>query len=210
MSRKRIAAEYDARLINREAAVSGAFHLSQIAQGNLSLAEKEVALRSRTAELTRDTEALAAALSKQPSTTGKRSFEVLKFLQDFKRSQVELAKATDSRTVLAQSLARYEQMVKTIADSPYLRAVERKATIAFVPYENLDHVKPGAPLYGCAAGLFFCRKVGQVVDVLGGEMSVKHPLHNQLMRGQSVQVQLSDPRAAEKKVLFVGKRPIIF
>jgi hypothetical protein len=209
MSRRRLAAEYDARLIDRSGAVTGAFQLSQIAQGDLSLDEKGVELDKRTAELTRDTQALSALKAQTPAG-GKRSFEVLRILADLKRAQVELAKAVDSRKVLAASLARYEKMVKDLQDSPYLRAVEKKATIAFVPYENLDHVKAGTPLYSCWTGLFFCHKAGTVVDVLSGEMTVKHPLHNQMMRGQSVQVQLTDPRAAERNVLFAGGRPILF
>jgi hypothetical protein len=59
-------------------------------------------------------------------------------------------------------------------------------------------------------GLFFCKKVGEVVEVLGGELSVKHPMTNAMLRGQSVQVQLTDTRAAERKVLFAGGRPILF
>jgi hypothetical protein len=211
MSRKRIAAEYQARLIDREAAVSGAFQLSQIAQGSLSLAEKGIELDKRTGELERETAALEAGLSQQGAPVGgKLSYEVVRTLQDVKRSQVELAKARDNRTVLAKSLQRYELMVKTIAQSPYLLAVEKRGTIAFVPYENLDNVKAGTPLYSCSVGLFFCRNVGQVVEVLGGELSVKHPLHNNMLRGQSVQVQLTDVRAAEHRVLFAGGRPILF
>ena len=79
-----------------------------------------------------------------------------------------------------------------------------------MPYDNLDKVKPGAPLYSCAVGLFFCHKVGSVVAVLAGEMTFKHPLHNTMLRGQAVQLKLDDARMAEKPVLFAGGRPILF
>jgi hypothetical protein len=207
-SRRRIAAEYTAHLIDREEAVTGALQLSQIAQGNLGLAEKEVELDKRLSTLSRETESLASVLSQQPNS--RQSYEVLRILQDLKRSQVELAKARDSKKVLEKSLARYEQIVRTISESPWLRAVERKDTIAFVPYDNLDKAKPGAPLYACSVGLFFCHQVGKVVAVLAGEMTLKHPLHNTMLRGQSVQVELKNPKDAESKVLFAGGRPILF
>src|SRR5262249_16816554 len=100
--------------------------------------------------------------------------------------------------------------VQTLADSPYLRAASRKDTIALVPYDNLGAVKQGTPLYSCSLGLFFCRKVGKVSALLSGEMSFKHPLHNTQLRGQPVQVQLDNQRAAERPVLFAGGRPILF
>ncbi|HEX9102474.1 MAG TPA: hypothetical protein VF997_09730 [Polyangia bacterium] len=208
LSKQKLAAEYGAHFIDREAAVSGALQLSQIAQGNLSLAEKEVELYKRRAELSRETEALGAIVGDKPAS--RHSIEVLKILQDVKRAEVELARARDDRGVLSRSLARYDKMVHTLSDSPFIRAVDGKDSIAFVPYDNLDRVKPSAPVYGCAIGPLFCKKVGSIVTLLAGEMSYKHPLHNAQLRGQPVQVQLGNVRDAERKVLFVGGRPILF
>ncbi len=208
LSRKRIAAEYGAHLIDREAAVAGAFQLSQIAAGNLSLAEKNVEIDKRTADLLRETDSLAAIVAQKPAA--RHSYEVLRMLQDMKRAEVELAKARDNRAAIGKSVGRYDQIVRTIQDSPYLRAAEKKDTIAFFPYDNVDKVKPGAPLYACAAGLFFCTRVGKVVSVLAGETLFKHPLNNTMLRGQSVQLQLDDPKMGERPVLFAGGRPVLF
>jgi hypothetical protein len=208
MSKRRLALEYRSRLIDRETAVSGNMQLSQIAQGNLSLAEKGVELDKRTSDLVRETDSLQSILSAQPAT--KHSYEVLRILQDLKRSELELAKARDNRSVVQKALDRWEQMIATIVDSPYLRAAQRKDTIAFVPYDNIAKAKAGAPVYSCAVGPLFCRNVGKVVAVLAGEMSAKHPTHNTQLRGQSVQVELSDAKAAEHAVLFVGSRPVLF
>jgi hypothetical protein len=208
LSRKRIQAEYGAHLIDRETAVGSAFQLSQIAAGNLSLAEKNVELDKRTADLLRETDSLAAIVAEKPAA--RHSYEVLRMLQDMKRAEVELAKARDNRAAIGKSVGRYEQMVRTIQDSPYLRAAERKDTIAFFPYDNVDKVKPGAPLYACAIGLFFCTRVGKVVSVLAGETLFKHPLNNTMLRGQSVQLQLDDPKTGERPVLFAGGRPVLF
>jgi hypothetical protein len=208
MSKQRLAAEYGAHFIDRSEAVAGALQLSQIAQGNLSLAEKEVELYKRRAELSRETEALGAIVGQKAAS--RHSIEVLKILQDVKRAEVELAKARDDHGVLSRSLARYDKMVKTLSDSPFMRAVDGKDAIAFVPYDNLGNVKAGAPVYGCALGPLFCKRVGSIVGLLAGEMAYKHPLHNSQLRGQPVQLQLTDPKDAERKVLFVGSRPVLF
>ncbi|MCU1278286.1 MAG: hypothetical protein JWM53_1832 [bacterium] len=211
MSKHQLAAEYGAHFIDKQTAVAGALQLSQIAQGNLSLAEKSVELYKRRAELSRETEALGVIVGQRTEKTASRhSIEVLKILQDVKRAEVELAKARDNRVVLQRSLERYDKMVKTLSESAFLRAVDGKDSIAFVPYENLDRIKPGTPLYGCWIGPLFCRRVGSVVALLPGEMSYKHPLHNSQLRGQPVQLQLANVHDAERKVLFAGGRPILF
>ena len=102
LSKRRLAAEYGAHLIDREAAATGALQLSQIAQGNLSLAEKAVELNTRRAELSRETETLAAAVGQKPAS--RHSIEVLKTVQDVRRAEVELAKAKDNHGVLQRSL----------------------------------------------------------------------------------------------------------
>jgi hypothetical protein len=207
-SRHKLAAEYGAHIIDREGAINGALQLSQLAQGNLSLAQKRVEIDERAAELTRQSDSLAAIVSNEPAT--RHSYEVLRMLQDVKRAQLELAKARDNKRVLAAGVERYQRLVGAIAESPYLRAVQHQGTIAFVPYENLSRMQPGTSLYSCALGLLWCHRVGQVVAVLPGELPFKHPLHNSMVRGQAVQVALTDGRAAERKTLFAGGRPILF
>ena len=70
-------------------------------------------------------------------------------------------------------------------------------------------LRKGAPLYACALGFVACRRAGAVVDVLPGEMEVRHPFHaGHALRGQAVQVELTDPRAAAEAVLFVGRAPL--
>jgi Tfp pilus assembly protein PilV len=208
ISRKRLGAEYRARLIDRESAVTGAMQLSQIAQGNLSLAERQLDINKRRDDLRSQTETLAAILDHRQG--GRHSLEMLRTVQEIRRAEVELAKSRDLRDVLRKSLERFDKIVTTIESAPLLRAVAGKDVIAFVPYENLDRATAGAPLYACWLGPLFCRRVGQVTALLPGEMLYKHPLHNNQLRGQPVQVQLTDKRYAERKVLFAGGRPLLF
>ena len=84
----------------------------------------------------------------------------------------------------------------------------RKATVALVPYTNLDNVKKGTKLYGCAASMLWCHEVGTVIEVLSGEVLVKHPHRDAMVRGQMVELQMSDAGAAQDDVLFLGGKPL--
>jgi hypothetical protein len=70
----------------------------------------------------------------------------------------------------------------------FLRAVDDKATVALVPYGNLDNAKPGASLYACKVAMVWCHEVGTVAEVLPGEVSLKHPHNDSLVRGQMVEL----------------------
>jgi hypothetical protein len=99
-------------------------------------------------------------------------------------------------------------LVQRLAASPYLRAVEHKVVIAFVPYQNLKNVKPGTKLYGCAWGLVVCSRVGQVTTIIDGEVQEAHPHDDSIQRGVMVEIDLSTPAAAGDTVLFAGAKPL--
>ncbi|TMQ13823.1 MAG: sterol desaturase family protein [Deltaproteobacteria bacterium] len=63
-----------------------------------------------------------------------------------------------------------DAVVNRLAQSPYLKAIDNKVTLAFVANQNLKNVKIGTPIYGCAWGLVWCHKVGTVKAVLDGEV----------------------------------------
>jgi hypothetical protein len=102
-----------------------------------------------------------------------------------------------------------DAVVNRLAQSPYLKAIENKVTLAFVPNQNLRNLKIGAPLYGCTWGLVWCRKVGTVKAVLEGEVQDIHPHDESVQRGLMVEVDVTDWGASEA-VLFVGSRPLWF
>ena len=66
----------------------------------------------------------------------------------------------------------------------------------------------GKALYGCSAGLIWCRRVGAVVGVVDGEVTVKHPISNELVRGLMIEIDLGEGRWAEEKALYLGKAPL--
>jgi hypothetical protein len=104
---------------------------------------------------------------------------------------------------------RYETLIASLRASPYLKAIEKNLTVAFVPYENLPHAQQGTPLYACAARLFWCREVGVIGKLLEGEVSLKHPIRQYMLRGVMVELQLSDEPAAREDLLHLSRPPML-
>lgn len=102
-----------------------------------------------------------------------------------------------------------DAVVGRLAQSPYLKALDSKVTLAFVPNQNLKNIKLGTPLYGCAWGLVWCKKVGTVKAVLDGEVQDIHPHDESVQRGLMLEIDVSEWGASEA-VLFAGGKPLWF
>lgn len=212
-ARKRMQQEYAAGLIDREGMLNGKFQLAQISGSNLSLAEKQAEYEQRAAELEATARSLDAILS-NAETSGDTalSYEVLQIKQQYEASRLELAKAVEARDTLKASLARQDKLLGALKASAYLRAIDDKATVAFVPYGNIERAKKGAPVYACKLTMVFCYHVGEVIELLPGEVSGRHPHRDKSMRGQLVEIKLDDENAdaGETEVVFVGGKPFLF
>jgi len=101
-------------------------------------------------------------------------------------------------------------VIDRLQESPYLRAVNGKVVLAFVPYTNFEHrhITTGTKLYGCKWGLVMCSRVGKVKAILDGEVQDVHPHDQSLQRGKMVEIELSTPSAEGKSVLFAGGKPL--
>ncbi len=125
---------------------------------------------------------------------------------------MDLAKATETRDTLTTALARQDKMIESFQQSAYLRAVADGAQVAFVPYANLARTTKGSALYACKLGMVACFHVGEVLQVLPGEVQFKHPNRDKMLRGQLVELKLDgdDLDAASRDVLFAGGKPLFF
>lgn len=130
------------------------------------------------------------------------------------RVKLDKENAIGRRTPLNQRLESLklrkvdqEAVVKRLEASPYLRAVNNKIVLAFVPYQNLRNVKVGTKLYGCAWGLVACSTVGKVTAVLDGEVTDIHPHDESVQRGIMIEIDVSSAAAGDK-VLFAGGKPL--
>lgn len=100
------------------------------------------------------------------------------------------------------------RLVEQLAASPYLRAVERRVVLVFIPYSNLPNVKVDTKLYGCSWGVALCSRVGRIISLLDGEAQELHPHDESIQRGVMAEIELSKPTAGGDKVLFAGGKPL--
>lgn len=132
---------------------------------------------------------------------------------EIEKAQLERETAIGRRAPLQQRLDTLklrmedqDKLVKRLELSPYLKAVDQRVVLAFVPYDN-KHMKVGAKLYGCSWGIVACKSVGKVTAILDGEVTNQHPNNESTYRGQLVEISVSE-WAAGQTVLFVGSKPL--
>lgn len=203
----RMGDDFAAGMIDRDAMLAGKVQLAQISTANLSLAERQNEFDERAAELAVQTQSLDAILANK-SATAALSYDVLRIARDYEASKLALARELGNRDRLKASIERQDQIIAGLNRSSYLRAIADHATVALVPYANLGNVKKGTPLYGCRLKMMICRQVGTVLEVLPGEVQVRHPSRDMIVRGRMVEMQLSEPDAAQDMVLFAGGAPL--
>jgi hypothetical protein len=203
----RLAREYQAGLVNRRAMIDGKLQLAQISGSSLALAEKQADLDTRADELAAAVAGLSTIVAAEPGNAP-LSYDVLTIKRSYDASKLALARARDTRAIHAASLHRQEQLIANLEQSGYLRALRDQAMVAVAPYDNLPNARKGAPLYACRAAMVLCRRVGSVLDVLPGEVSLRHPHRQRQLRGRMIELSLDEPDAARNEVLFVGGAPL--
>jgi hypothetical protein len=117
------------------------------------------------------------------------------------RAEVE-AKRMQSEADRAQ-LAKLDALAADMKQRPIFRAIDSSQNVAFVPYTQLDGVRPDALVIECKLwGLFRCQPAGHVAELVPGEVVSVDPW-GVPARGQYAILELSEPRAAESKSLRV-------
>ena len=133
--------------------------------------------------------------------------------REVEKAQLDKENAVGRRAPLQQRLEALklrvvdqDKLVNRLSQSPYLKAVDHRVVLAFVPYDN-KHMKVGTKLYGCSWGLVACSNVGKIAAVLDGEVTNQHPNNESTYRGQLVEIDVSE-WAAGQTVLFAGGKPL--
>ena len=210
VSRGELEQQAAARLIDRDQEVKGGYELGQIAAANLGLHEKNAELDARIATLRRAVSSLRSARGDRRAM----SYDVLHMQHERDLSVLASRKAADEGDALGKSLemvdrtvADYDAQLARIEKAPYLTAADRSVSTGFVPYDNVGHLGVGDAVFSCAASVFWCKRIGRVEEVLGGEVIGRDPLHDRELRGVLVRLKLDDGSAVQKAVLHLKRAP---
>ena len=128
-------------------------------------------------------------------------------------TQLDITIATSQRQIATEKaqVDRLNAAVKITRETPYSVAItDGKVYLALVPYDNQSAVAVGAPIYNCYFSFIGCRQVGSVKTMFAGEEHAQNPIFHTDLRGELVQLALTDSNAAKSRTLFVGKKPLLF
>jgi len=118
------------------------------------------------------------------------------------RLQAERRSKVSERRSIDDELAKLDELLAQLKARPIFRAIEANTNVAFIPYSQIEGVRAGTTIYDCVWGVFACKPVGQIAELLPGEAIVPDPWGSPA-RGQYAIMDLKVAQAAQSKVLRV-------
>ena len=106
------------------------------------------------------------------------------------------------KRVLDEQIKQIVELQEQLRIRPIYQAIGRSLYAAFVPYTQLDGVSEGSVVYQCTWGIFSCQRVGSVLELVPGEVTMPDPWGNPA-RGQYLLLDLTEHKAATAKTLRV-------
>lgn len=132
--------------------------------------------------------------------------QLVKLDLELARLEAETRSKTAQLRTDTEHLGKLDELIGELLGRPLFRAIERKHDIAFVPYTQLSGVSKTASVLHCSIwGIFSCKPVGKVLEVLPGEVAMQDPWGTPA-RGVYAVLALSDTEAAQAKSLRVRAR----
>ena len=132
-------------------------------------------------------------------------------------AQSDVTKARDILKLAQAQLAPANTQLKTLKSTVYYSIMTQgNANMAFVPYENLDNLSVGQPVFDCYLTIVLCYKVGTISSIQHDETTVPFPVMNirfsRDMRGYFVLLNIDKGEEASmrSKLLFFGRKPLFF
>lgn len=131
-----------------------------------------------------------------------REEQMVRVELEIMRLESEQRSKLSEKKLLEGKLATIDELEAQLKTRPIFRAAEKRIDAAFVPYTQSKGVYPGAPVYECVWGAFHCKPVGEVAEVVPGEVVLPDPWGNQA-RGQYLVLTLRQHDAARARTLRV-------
>jgi hypothetical protein len=170
----------------------------------LSLLENERAhhrVQVQVRQITSAQQSLAGTAPPMPEVIAREEqmarieLEVLRLESEHRAKQFE-------KKLLVEKLVMLDELDAQMKTRPMFRAAERSMDVAFVPYTQMAGVNPGAMVQECIWGAFYCKPVGEVAELVPGEVVLPDPWGNQA-RGQYAVLKLNNRESAKAKTLRV-------
>jgi hypothetical protein len=200
----------------RKNLAAGLVHKSDLAREESGLRQLRIAaLQNERDHLAADVLLHRQALAKSALSQGKTKSqlltpEMLAGQDQSVRVELELLRIDAERRSKSvqqhadeQELSKIDELVAQMKARPIFRAIDSSQNVAFVPYTQINGVSSGATVHDCAIwGVFSCNVVGQVAELLPGEVAMQDPWGTPT-RGQYAILDLFDPAAARSKSLRI-------
>ncbi len=196
-------ANTDAGLIPR---ADYSHELQALSQMQLSLLENQrqrtqVEAITREAALQRMSLASASGAPRMPEAL-MREDQLVRIDLELLHAEADLRLKRAEQRIEHDKLDKIEDLEKQLEARPLFRAIDKRLDVAFVPYTQIDGVHTGAIVYDCTWGVFHCKSVGRVAEVVPGEVVLPDPWGNQA-RGQFAVLDLTNRESARAKTLRV-------
>jgi hypothetical protein len=111
---------------------------------------------------------------------------------------------------LQKTLDGANKVLAIATESPYYAALSGRVAVGFVPYANISHAVPGAPVYDCYLQVIACHRVGTIDRVYDAEEYGHAPFFKTDIKGKLVGVSFTNMRASESPIVFIGHKPLLF
>lgn len=191
---------------------AGIISRTEFARQQQSLSQVQLALLDNTRAMSRGQsalvesqlarQALAEQSAPQMPELVTRQEQMIRVDLEIVRIDAERRARVAQREALVERVAQVDEMVQQIEERPLFQALEGELELAFVPYTQLAGVAPGADVYECVWGLFWCRDVGSVSQMVPGEVVQADPWGSHV-RGEYVVLNLTHHEAARAKTLRI-------
>jgi hypothetical protein len=116
--------------------------------------------------------------------------------------EAEQRTKTAQKRLITEKLGKIIEVEAQLKARPIFRAVDRSIDVAFVPYSQIDGMREGGRVLDCVWGLFACKTVGTVTEIVPGEVILPDPWGTQA-RGQIVVLELGERESAKSRTLRV-------